>query len=82
MSTIQKETQSENRESKFLDIETIRRRVAMIKNNWSEETAAARAAEGERRRQELQCMLLDLMTDVANSEESCDLRDYGFSLVG
>ena len=68
-------------ESSHLDLDTIRRRVAMIKSGWSEETARARAAEGQRRRNQLESFLLDLLTDVAGSEETCDLRDHGFSLV-
>ncbi|MCR9296628.1 MAG: hypothetical protein NXI32_28285 [bacterium] len=65
-----------------LDLETIRRRVAKIKRGWSPETARARAIEGHRRRRELEDMLLMQMCDVEDSEETCDLNEYGFSLVG
>ena len=71
-----------DREHKFLDMETIRRRVAKIKNSWSPETARARAAEGARRRQELENFVLEGICDVSTSEETCDISDYGFSLVG
>ena len=81
MNVTETQTQNRNDESQILDIATIRRRVAMIKSGWSEETARARAAEGQRRRNQLESFLLDLLTDVAGSEETCDLRDHGFSLV-
>ncbi|MFN3190219.1 MAG: hypothetical protein ACE361_06810 [Aureliella sp.] len=66
----------------FLDMKTIRQRVARIKRGWSPETAKARSAEGQRRRRELEDMVLDLICDVDGSEESCDLESHGFSLVG
>jgi hypothetical protein len=66
----------------FLDMATIRRRVARIKNGWNEETARARATEGARRRRELEELLIGHLCDVGDSEESCDLRKSGFSLVG
>ena len=65
-----------------LDIETIRNRVADIKAEWSPEEAKARAVEGTRRRAELQNILLELLCDVEGSEETCDLAEHGFSLVG
>ncbi|MEM7478949.1 MAG: hypothetical protein AAF483_28535 [Planctomycetota bacterium] len=65
-----------------LDIETIRSRVADIKAEWSPEEAQARAIEGARRRAELQNLMLELLCDVSDSEESCDLVEHGFSLVG
>ena len=66
----------------FIDMETIRRRVEMIKKNWSPETKRARAAEGARRREELESLFLGKLCDVSGSEEDCDLRQYGLSLVG
>lgn len=66
----------------FIDIETIRRRVAKIKNGWTADTVRARAVEGNRRRRELENLVLDLMTDTTESEESCDIGLHGFSLVG
>ena len=66
----------------YVDIDTIRRRVARIKNEWSDETIRARANEGARRRDELECILLDVLTDTSASEESWDLKQHGFSLVG
>lgn len=66
----------------FVDMETVRRRVARIKNGWSPEVTRARAIEGQRRRRELESIMLDLICDTTESEESCDLAEYGFSLVG
>ncbi len=66
----------------FVDMDTIRRRVATIKNRWSPETAAARAVEVRRRRESLEDLVLDLLTDISDSEESCDIREHGFNLVG
>ncbi len=66
----------------FLDLETIQRRVAAIKQSWSPETARARRLEGKRRREQLESLMLDLMTETSDSEESCDLAEHGFSLVG
>lgn len=66
----------------FLDLETIRRRVVKIQNGWTEDTARARAIEGARRRRILEDIYLDLLCDTDGSEESCDLEQHGFSLVG
>ena len=74
--------QSAARDHDFVDMDTIRRRVATIKGAWSPETVRARAIEGERRRDELENLLLDLLTDTSGSEETCDLRQHGFCLVG
>ena len=67
---------------RFLDMATIRRRVAKIKNSWTAETAQARSQEGERRRRELEAIILDLMTDTADSEEYVPVEQASFSLVG
>jgi hypothetical protein len=64
-------------DERFVDAETIRRRVAKIKNSWDAETARARAIEGARRRGELAAMfdgLEDVDMQVANH--------HNFSLVG
>ncbi len=66
----------------FVDLDTIRRRVANIKNRWTPEMTRARAIEGARRRSELEDLLLELLTDTSGSEEVCDLKSHGFSLVG
>lgn len=66
-------------EAEFLDMATIRRRLAKIKNCWSPETARARAIEGARRREQLEILLGDLMED-RNDDRPCE--DHGFSLVG
>ena len=63
----------------FVDMATIRRRIATIKNRWSPETIRARALEGARRRSELQALLADLLDEQA-ADEARD--DSGFSLVG
>ena len=73
---------SHGEERGFLEMETIRRRVAKIKSTWSPETAKARAIEGARRRRELEDVLLSHLCDIGDSEECCDLQKHGFSLVG
>ncbi|MCA9126077.1 MAG: hypothetical protein KDB22_03290 [Planctomycetales bacterium] len=47
----------------FIPMEVIRRRVARIKNRWTPEIANSRAAEGRRRREELECLLSDLLAE-------------------
>ena len=42
----------------YVDMSTIRKRVARIKSGWDDETRRQRAAEGRRRRAELARMLL------------------------
>jgi hypothetical protein len=54
-----------------LDLATIRRRVASIKQKWSPETNRARAIEGARRRREL-AALLSGVAPTANAWELCD----------
>ena len=67
----------------YLDIDTIRRRVAKIKNTWSEATATSRAIEGLRRRAELAAMMEDLLDDDLTGDDlSGDDRESTFSLVG
>ncbi len=44
-------------ERDFVDMDTIRRRLAKIKNRWSPEMVRARALEGTRRRAELEALL-------------------------
>jgi len=67
---------------RFIDIGTIRRRVAKVKNRWSAETTRSRAIEGTRRRDELEALLMDYICDTEESEECLDLKQHGFSLVG
>lgn len=66
----------------FLDMATIRSRVARIKASWTPETKRARAKEGERRRRELESIVLDLITDTSGSEEYVPVEQASFSLVG
>ena len=69
-----------------LDMLTIRRRVANIKSRWAPEVAQARAAEGARRRRELNALVSELMVEfrdeyaVADCETSNDT--HGLTLVG
>ncbi len=72
-----------------LDMQTIRRRVANIKNHWSPEVAQARAAEGIRRRRELDALVEGLLSDLrdndlVNTEEFGDLAQaaHGLTLIG
>lgn len=53
-------------EEKFLDMATIRRRVATIKNRWTPETVRARAIEGARRRIELEDLVADVLVHAAD----------------
>ncbi len=69
-----------------LDIATIRRRVSHIKNQWTPEMAQARAAEGARRRRELDAMVTELLGEMRD-EYSTDDRPsesdtHGLTLVG
>lgn len=73
---------SEAESEAFLPLETIRQRVAAIKGSWTAEQAKARAIEGVRRRRELEDLFLELLCDTEGSEETCDLSEHGFSLVG
>lgn len=67
-----------------LDLRTIRRRVAKIKQSWSPEIAQARAAEGARRRRELDALvnqwLGERREDGANNQRSSDR--HSLSLIG
>ncbi len=53
----------------FVDMATIRQRVALIKNRWSPETVRARAIEGARRRVELEGFVANLVD--FDAEEHC-----------
>lgn len=76
------ETPTSHPAEKFVDMATIRRRVAKIKNSWTPEVATARAKEGDRRRRELENIVLDLITDTSGSEEYVPVEQASFSLVG
>lgn len=56
-----------------LDIQTIRRRVANIKKQWTPEVARARAAEGARRRSELDSMVCGLLREM---RDECEFQAY------
>jgi hypothetical protein len=80
------ETSRDNSSAAVLDMATIRRRVAGIKNRWTPEIAQARAAEGIRRRRELDSLLAELLlqnaTDGIQEDASPCEEPQGFSLVG
>lgn len=67
-----------------LDLRTIRRRVAKIKQSWTPEIAQARAAEGARRRRELDALvnqwLGERREDGASYQSTLDR--HGLSLIG
>lgn len=69
-----------------LDLLTIRRRVAKIKKSWTPEVAHARAAEGKRRRRELDTLVAGLLREM--SDEALDsphhpsAQSHGLTLVG
>lgn len=69
-----------------LDLLTIRRRVAKIKNNWTPEVAHARALEGKRRRRELDALVEGLLKEMSQDflGEAADLSEqsHGLTLVG
>ncbi len=69
-----------------LDMLTIRRRVAKIKSRWTAEETQARAAEGTRRRHELDALVSELMGDYLDDRDTrgatcCD-DSHGLTLVG
>lgn len=68
-----------------LDMNTIRRRVARIKSQWSPEVARARAAEGARRRRELDALVDHLLVQAGDEsfrESGSGELPHGLSLVG
>ncbi len=69
-----------------LDMLTIRRRVSQIKNKWTPEVAQSRAAEGARRRRELDALVSQLLGEMRNefSSDDCgqDVDSHGLTLVG
>ncbi len=69
-----------------LDMQTIRRRVANIKSRWAPEVAQARAAEGARRRRELNALVSELVGEFREdyTVDDCEnKRDaHGLTLVG
>lgn len=77
---------SRNANSTELDMQTIRRRVANIKSHWAPEVAQARAAEGARRRRELDALVSELMSDYSEeyAAEDCENSSdaHGLTLVG
>jgi len=65
-----------------LDMLTIRRRVAQIKNKWTPEVSQARAAEGARRRRELDAMVAQLLGDLRDHRPEQNFDAHGLSLIG
>ncbi len=69
-----------------LDMLTIRRRVANIKSRWAPEVAQARAAEGARRRRELNALVSELLVEFRDDYASVDCETsndtHGLTLVG
>ncbi len=77
---------SRNTNGSELDMLTIRRRVANIKSRWAPEVAQARAAEGARRRRELDALVSELMSEFCDdySAKQCETSGdtHGLTLVG
>ena len=77
---------SRNTQSSELDMLTIRRRVAKIKSRWAPEVVQARAAEGARRRRELDSLVSELMSEYSDnySTNDCETNGdaHGLTLVG
>ena len=69
-----------------LDMATIRQRVAQIKKRWTPEVAQARAAEGARRRRELDALVNQLLGEMSEDYASSGPRSgsdaHGLTLVG
>jgi hypothetical protein len=69
-----------------LDLETIRRRVADIKQHWTPEIAQARALEGARRRRALDALVTELIISGALGDAAEQMVDeecgHDLSLVG
>lgn len=70
-----------------LDMATIRRRVAQIKQRWTPEVAQARAAEGARRRRELDMLVNQLLhefrgEEFGNEGSGSERDSHGLTLVG
>ena len=76
--TLDSTTQGNHQSETFIDMETIRRRVAKIKNQWTPEVARARASEGLRRRAELESLLVELA--ALEDGKQCEFPEL--SLVG
>jgi hypothetical protein len=75
--------------TQFVPLSEIRRRVARIKSGWNDDTAQARAAEGQRRRDELESLLWDVLRESEWTEDSATNRDAaeqseeaGFTIAG
>ena len=62
-------------DASFVDMATIRQRVATIKKRWSPETAKARDIEGARRRFELEALLANAPA-VSAAENCSDERNF------
>lgn len=60
---------SRNTSGTELDMQTIRCRVDNIKKQWTPEVAQSRAAEGARRRLELDSMVNDLLLEMREDYE-------------
>jgi hypothetical protein len=76
------ETTLRNNAGSELDMLTIRRRVAQIKNKWTPEVAQARAAEGARRRRELDAMVSQLLGDLRDDRREQEADSHGLTLIG
>ena len=66
--------------TQFVPLSEIRRRVDRIKRQWNPDTAKARAVEGQRRRDELEMLLGELLLEDETEADSSELPE--FSVVG
>ncbi len=78
--------ETENALSPFVPMDVIRNRVDSIKEKWSASETRSRANEGQRRREELEMMLLDVVMSaeadfVAGTATDRSAND-ALSLVG
>ncbi len=62
--------------SSFVPTSEILKRVRAIKKSWDPETARARAAEGERRRTELESLIGELLVEAEMADVECSDPDF------
>ncbi|GAB5402115.1 MAG: hypothetical protein Aurels2KO_03460 [Aureliella sp.] len=60
----------------FVPTSEILNRVRKIKEGWDPETARARAAEGERRRHQLESLIGELLVEAEMAETECADPDF------
>lgn len=62
--------------SSFVPTAEILKRVNKIKSSWDPQTARARAAEGERRRDQLEDLISELLVEAEMADADCQDADF------